>query len=273
VRDHLRILAPIRFFIAAAAVLCPVCALAQTIEVPRSAASATAPAGTPAQFSDFDNKHLADRPYAGGLPKPTFPSTQRVQREFVVEYVYDYAFSSYTPEVKLPIIPPAQMKRDTPENALIAMFSAMRAGDFDDFVKSWDDTGQKQLLDDAKNNKQDAAFWRNIWSQVFASAHETILVDRIETRTYVILDAQLPGANLMRVPTTFKLVNGKWLATNDLSTKPMLYLFRPNLAGILNREPFMPTAGMDPGNPAQADAQQQFLDQHAIRSQIVQTGR
>ena len=109
--------------LASLAVFTPVLVLvAQTTQVARPATPDVAPVSG---ARSFDYSHLKDRPYTFGLPTPSFPSSARVQREFVVEYLYDYATSTYTPEVSLPIVPVAQFKRDTPENALIALFSAM----------------------------------------------------------------------------------------------------------------------------------------------------
>ena len=49
----------------------------------------------------YDSQHLKDVPYNESLPKPIFPSTPRVQKEFTVRYIYDYAMSTYTPAVTL----------------------------------------------------------------------------------------------------------------------------------------------------------------------------
>ena len=246
-----------------------VCAGAQTVEVPRPAA------GEPTvQTRSFDLTHLKDRPYTNDLPKPSYPSTERVQREFVVEYLYDYAFSAYTPVVKMPVLPAAQFQRDTPEHALIALFSAMRSGDFENWMKGWDEKERTQLEKGAKEQKQDAVFWRKLWSGAFSSAKDVELVDRIETASkYVILDVRLPGTNLLRVPNAFKLVQGQWLATNELSTNPILYQFRPELAGVVNMVPPVDVSLLDKENTAETETQQQFLYQHTLRDRVVQAGK
>ena len=261
---HSRLLLVAASFVAAHVSLC-----AQTVDVPRPAPGA---AISPQEYRSFDPTHLKDRPYSGNLPKPQFPSSDRVQRDFVVEYVYDYALSNYTPSVRMPIQTPAQRKRDTPENALIAFYSAMRSGEYEYWFQSWDEPGQKELTDDAKNKKLDAAAWKKLWQQVFAGNRDAILVDRLETQSYVILDVQLPGTDLKRVPTVFKLVQGQWLVTNELSVNPILYLYRPESAGVLNLVPPVPTRDLDQGNPQQAQSQQQFLDQHTQRSRTMQAG-
>jgi hypothetical protein len=243
---------------------------AQVVEVPRPAAG---DAALP-QVRSFDPTHLKDRPYSFALPKPSFPSTDRVQREFVVEYLYDYAYSSYTPSVKLPVIPAAKYERDTPEHALIALYSAMRSGDYDDWVKGWDEKGQKQLADGAKNKGQDAAFWRKIWSPVFAAAKDIELLDRVETSSqYVILDINIHGTSFTHKPVVFQHIGSEWLATNDLTNNPILYDFRPDLAGLVLPVPPVDASRLDQVNRKELDSQQQFLDQHNQRNRIVQAGR
>jgi hypothetical protein len=257
--------------LALAASATPACR-AQEVQVPRPATGDTS--SFKSEYRAFDPTHLKDRPYTFDMPKPSYPSTERVQREFVVEYLYDYAFSEYTPVVKLPVAAPGKYERDTPEHALLALFSAMRSGDYDNWVKGWDETGQKQLEADAKNLKQDAAFWRKLWAQTFAKAKDFELTDRVETASqYVILDVRLTGTNLTHVPTVLKRVGNDWVATNDLTTNPILYQFRPELAGIVNIVPPVDAARLDHENRKELDSQQQFLDDHTQRSRTVQAGR
>ena len=248
-----------------------VAAFAQEVQVPRPATGDTS--ALAGQYRAFDSTHLKDRPYAFDLPKPSYPSSDRVQREFVVEYLYDYAFSAYTPAVSLPVITADKYERDTPEHAVVALFAAMRSGDYDNWVKGWDQTGQKQLEADAKNQKQDASFWRKLWTEAFTGTKDVKLIDRIETQSqYVILDVSLTGTNLTHVPTVLKRVGNDWLATNDLSVNPILYQLRPDLAGIINVVPPIEAARLDHENHKQLDSQQQFLDDHTQRTRIVQPG-
>jgi hypothetical protein len=241
-------------------------ALAQTINVPAADAYQQ-------QYKPFDTSHLKDRPYSLLLPKPAYPSTERVQREFVVEYVYDYAFSSYTPQVTLPVVAPALGKRDTPENALIAFYSAMRAGDYDAWLACWDEASQKKFAEEAKTYKHDPAFWKKYFNDVFSVHKTTLLVDRVETQVYVILDTLLTGGTPMRVPTVFHLVNGNWMATNDLTDNPILSRFQPGLAGTLNLVPPIPIDRLDQEDRQAIEAQKKFLEQHTIRNTVIEAGR
>jgi hypothetical protein len=247
------------------------CLFAQTIDVPRPTPAQPDPYQQ--QYKPFDTSHLKDRPYTLNLPKPAFPSSERVQREFVVEYIYDYAYSTYSPQVTLPVVAKDLAKRATPEDALIAFYSAMRAGDFNAWLACWDDTSQKRFTEEAKTLKHDEAFWKKYFSDAFSTRKTTVLVDRIETQMYVILDTQLSGPTPLRVPTVFKLVDGEWKATNDLANNAILSRMQPGMAGALNLVPPMPIAQLDQDNRQQIEAQQQFVDQHTLRDRVVQAGQ
>ena len=108
---------------------------------------------------------------------------------------------------------------------------------------------------------------------MFSRSKAVYLVDRIETASqYVILDARLPGLSVPSVPTTLKLVNGEWLVTNDLTNDPILFQFRPNLAGSITYVPPVDVGMLDKDNKLQTEAQQHFVNEHGVRSKVVQAG-
>jgi hypothetical protein len=221
----------------------------------------------------FDMQHLKDIPYNGSLPKPIFPSTDRVQRVFTVEYVYDYAYSQYKPEVPLSILSPLQIKRDTPEDALIALLSAMRSGDYDAFVKSFDAAGQAHLADIAKTKNQGPAYWLGIFKS-FYGTKPMLLVDRIENNGYVILDTRFSTGDYTKpFPNIFKMVDGKWYATNDLMTNPIFLNIPPVNAGEIIRVQPTPVATLTgPGQFKQIQAQSDYLQYHSTRESVSHTG-
>jgi hypothetical protein len=257
-------LTPFRIF-AAVPLVFAAAGLCQTSEIPRQ------DAGTVNQ--GYDAAHLKDRAYDGNLPKPIYPSTERVQREFTVHYVYGYAYSSYTPGVTLPILGRAQVKLDTPEDALIALLSATRTGDYEGWLACWDEPARQHFLAAAKDQKQDAAFWQKVWKQFFGTVKEVILVDRVETVGYVILDARMTGAMALPVPTAFKHVDGKWKATNELGSDPMLMNFRSDLAGIVQRVSPQPVKSLVDGYGKEAEAQQEFLRNHTVVNAVTRPAK
>ncbi len=242
-------------------------ATAQQIDVPQQGAPAAAGKAVP---QVFDAAHLKDRPYSGALPAPAFPSTPRTQRSFTVSYVYDYAFSSYTPAADLPTVVRGQAKRDTPEDAAIAFFSAQRAGDFDGFLQCWTEKDRKRIQELTKTPGMDRATALARWKQLYTGKVQ--LVDRIETTGYVILDVRVGTAQM---PAVFKLVEGQWLATNDLGENgnQMLSSYRPGLAGIVVHAQPTPASELGLGRGKEAAAQKDFLDAHSSRSDVVRSGQ
>ena len=163
---------------------------------------------------------MATRPYSAFIPAPLYPSTPRVQKQFTVEYVYNYAESAYTPPVALPLTGRGAAKRDTPEAAAAAFYSAMRSGDYEGWLLCWEPTSRAALVAMTKEHPEGAEFWRAGWRKAY-TAKNIVLVDRVETVNYIILDTRTidaakpgPGEN-----HTLTLVStgGAWLATNQFS--------------------------------------------------------
>jgi hypothetical protein len=219
----------------------------------------------------LDSSHLKDRPYGGSLPRPAYPSTERVQREFVVQYVYDYAYSAYNPAASIPNQPRQQADRSTPEGALTALFSAMRTGDYEGWLACWDEQTRKQLVDTKRQDYRDPAAWLKAWKSSIAGK-EVSLIDRVETVSYIILDIRFAGASV-NAPIVFKSVKGQWYATNELRDDQMLMNFRPTLAAIRNGVSPESQADLIDGFKQEGDAQKAFLDSHTYREQITLPGR
>jgi hypothetical protein len=228
----------------------------------------------PGQNKSIDSAHLVDRPYDVSLPKPIFASSPRVQKEFTIRYIYDYAMSTYTPAATLPIVSPAQFDRTTPEGALIALVSAMQLGDYDAWLQCWDETSRKALVDSAKASNQDAAALKKHLQSAVAG-RSVVLVYRLETTSYVILDTRLVSGKEQTpiFPSVFKNVSGKFLATNELGTSLLLGGWQPGIAGIDNRTSPVPIAGLSGTTTQQADAQTHFLKEHTARSEAVLPAR
>lgn len=243
---------------------------AQQVEVPLSN---PAQAGDPARRV-FDAQHLKDRPYSGNLPKPQYPSSERVQRAFTVAYVYDYAYSQYTPAVELPVVAKSLAKRDTPENAAIAFFSAQRSGDFDAFLQCWAEADRKRIEAMVTSKQIDKAQLLAKWKQFYTN-RTLQLYDRIETTGYVILDVKVPGPRISELPAVFKLVDGEWMVTNELGTtsNQMLSDFKPELAGIVRRIQPIDIGRLAGGQKQDVEAQRQFLEQHNRRSEVIQAAQ
>lgn len=209
----------------------------------------------------------AQTPYGPTLPKPLFASTDRVPKEFSIRYVYDYAQSTYTPAVPLARVPRAQWDRSTPEGALLALVSAGQLGDAEGFLSSWDEDARKAFEEQIKANKTTSAAWISDIQKGYGG-NSWILVDRVEVTGYVILDIRLrdpkQGSAGAVLPTVWKLVSGKWLATNDLSKSLFLGGHMQGAAALDTKFTPEPLKKMIGGQQSQeAEAQQDFVKYHA----------
>lgn len=238
---------------------------AQTVNVPETAAQA--------QGLHIDAQHLKDVPYGEALPKPLYPSTPRIQKEFVIRYIYDYAMSTYSPAVKLPQVPRAQVDRTTPEAALVALVSAMRSGDYEGWLQCWDEAARKGFEQMAKNGQADAAKFKQGWATAFAGK-EIVLIDRIELVGNVILDARVQGGgNAQPFPTVFRHIEGKWFATQELGNNAFLGSYQPGLAGVDNRVTPVPLTMLPNPNDPNYTAQAEFLHNHALVPGVARAGK
>ncbi len=241
------------------------CLSAQTVNVPETAAQADG--------VHIDAQHLKDVPYGEALPKPLYPSSQRLQKEFVIRYIYDYAISTYTPAVKLPQVPRAQVDRKTPEAALVALVSAMRSGDYEAWLQCWDEPARKGFEETAKSGQADAAKFKKGWATAFAGK-DIMLIDRIELVADVILDARVQGGgNTTPFPTVFRHIQGEWFATQELGNNAFLGSYQPGLAGIDNRVTPVPLSMLPNSKDPNYTAQAEFLHNHALVPSVVRAGK
>lgn len=254
--------------------VCAAAALPLTAQQTNVPLNGPAPGLPAAAQKVFDAQHLKDRPYTGSLPKPQYPSSERVQRAFTVAYVYDYAYAAYTPAVELPVVAKSLVKRDTPENAAIAFFSAQRTGDWESFLQCWADADRKRIQAMVTGKQLDQPALLAKWKQFYTN--KTVqLMDRIETTGYVILDLKIPGPGGGDLPAVFKLVEGQWMVTNELgmTSNQMLSDFRPDLAGIVRSVQPASVQELAGGQKQNAAAQREFLEEHNRRNEVIQAAR
>lgn len=145
--------------------------------------------------------------------------------KFVVEYVYNYTKRAYTPEIVFKAVAGKDASYATPEQAFIAHYSAMAAGDYAWWLSGWTTEAQSNIqLRNVKMNRT-AKSWQEIWSKALRG--ETIkLVERVETGPYVLIVYKMfneSGKVTMHSIYACKLVKDKWLATDELSEDLMFH--------------------------------------------------
>jgi len=258
------------------------CAFAPSMQAQQTAAPAAGPAvpAAPAAGQQLpkglDNQHIAERPYNPIFTKPQFPSSPMQQKQFTVQYVYNYAESTYTPAVPLPTPSRSAIKFDTPENALIALYSAMRAPDFDGFLNCWDEPSRAALQAQVKNS---AAFKQKLldaWKTMVADK-PILLTHRLDTVNYIVLDAVIQNAYGPGKPFEDSEVlvfeKGRWVLSNQfqidgLITQHLLKAQGDKVSYDFDLRPLLPEGG---AGTAANHAQEQFLKAHNKTSTVTQT--
>jgi len=154
------------------------------------------------------------------LPKPIFPTAEREDSKFTVQYVYNFARYRYTPAVAVEEVKRPTASYTTPEEACIAFLSSMTTLDYDWWLSNWDPDSRKKLEADNQAHHQDADFWRGAWQHAFAGRVVT-LEQRLESGPYVLIvfriaDPRDPSKSFSDA-LPFRLYKDKWLATEELA--------------------------------------------------------
>jgi hypothetical protein len=172
---------------------------------------------------------------AADTPRTTPPQ----KKEFTVTAHYRYQERAYTPSVILPrvqeepVVPP-----NFAEQELISQFSAIDALDFEWWMKTWDDPSQEKIRERMAADKATEKDWKSVW-QPKAGKMRVSLTRWLLTGEYVILvyrilpieepsttkAKQVSQTTVTETATAFHLWNGRWHATLDLESDPVMLHF------------------------------------------------
>jgi hypothetical protein len=164
-----------------------------------------------------------------------FATGDPIEQKVIAEDQYYFTVKQYTQPVPVSLTTRERAAYDTPEQATMALISAMASQDFDWFRSVWDPAGIKALEERDKKANHDPSFWKHTWARAFANKRVE-LTTRIETGDYVIIayrviaiDVSQP-ADAMELTTPLKRENGRWFATQELAEDPVLaYWKTPNV--------------------------------------------
>ncbi len=250
-----------------------------TQPIPKPAIGQALPDGNaaaPGSLTPRVSTDIAKRPYTSALPAPLYPSTPRKQSQFTVQYIYNYAQSSYSPPVVLPLLSRGAGKHDTPESTLAAYYSAMRSGDYEGWLQCWDEPSRKALEARTKQQKNGAEYWRALWRQYFANKR-FVLKDRLETVNYIILDTDIedpahPGA---KQPDSEVLTSklGQWYLTNEFTDDGLVMNFDPSAptAKAVKQFEIAPISQLVGPATLSGQAQKDFFARHTVSSSLTRT--
>lgn len=187
---------------------------------------------------------LAQTPAAApqlGTPHRTEPQP----KEFVLTRHYKLREARYTPPALVALVKPQPAQPvdntspaaepphySTAEQVLVAQLIAMKTGDLDTWLKTWDPAAQQMIVDHDNASKQGRALRLRQWRDRLRTVEAVLLVRWIVTGPYVIVTYVPASATMTPVkptsaetPTAFHLDGGRWRATLDLEHDPVFLHF------------------------------------------------
>jgi hypothetical protein len=162
-----------------------------------------------------------------------FPTTPPTTGRIIAEDEFIFSVRHYDPPAAVQPVSRDKASFRTPESAAVALISAMAAFDFDWFRSIWDAGSLKVMDAQMIEMKQDRNFWTNTWEKTFRGKRVE-LIDRIDSGNYVLINYRVVGtagqADPIELISAFKFQDGRWFATQDLSSDPVaLYWKAPNM--------------------------------------------
>ena len=164
--------------------------------------------------------------------EPPFRTAPPEVKKIIVEDEYGFALRRYDPPVEFTVIERGAARSDTPEATTIAILSAMSRGDVPWFRSLWDEESASMLAADDKKHGRTDASWIAAWARLLTD-RRIVLTNRIESGDYVLiaydlvpLQANHKPEDIIRLETPLKLQNGRWLATQELASDPVLQYWK-----------------------------------------------
>lgn len=168
---------------------------------------------------------VKDFTYAASLPKPFFNVTAVETKELTVEQIYSFNVMRYDPPVKVTLLSnPNNASYATPEQTLVAHFSAMFLKDYSVFLGTWSREDQKAMEEKDQSLKRTSAFWIQTWDKVLAN-RSVEFIARIESGSYVLIEYRLfsttEQTQAFSDTVVLKNENDRWVLTNELAADPV----------------------------------------------------
>lgn len=161
-------------------------------------------------------------------PASVYKTTPPKKQQIITENFYFFTVRSYDPPIKItPIHQQAESSYSTPEEAVLSLLSAMLRKDYESWLLSWNETSRKEMQESDRTAKRSPRFWTQKWEENL-QGKTAELVARVETGQYVIIEYRLVPLKTVAPPTegfvgkiALKAEQGKWLATQELSSDPV----------------------------------------------------
>jgi hypothetical protein len=159
------------------------------------------------------------------VPPPRLPAKRAEVKHVVIEEHYRYKVWELEPAIVVHPVPQGRASYKTPEDAVIAQFSATMAGDYEWYLQGWAKEERNEV-----RQRQDKETWRR---DVAGLAGSTVrILRRAETLGHVLMEFRVDlgrGASDKRLKeggVVLKQEDGRWVYTNELAEDPVVMLWR-----------------------------------------------
>lgn len=155
-----------------------------------------------------------------GVSWPAFETTTPVKKEFRALKHYNFRIRSFSPSVVVESMEAPAEFHDTPEAALRAHVSAMRAGDYEWWLATLDQATQamSQGADELRGVSIDDRI--SSWAARFENVASVTMEDWIETGRFIVITLRMHAPDGSSDPEKFAIPlsirDGQWLVTGML---------------------------------------------------------
>ncbi len=159
------------------------------------------------------------------MPPPKFPSAKPESKRLVVQHVYDYVRHVFEPAHAMKPVARQQASYTTPEDAFVALYSAMYAGDHAWWSSSWDKESRALMASRDKKLARSPDAWTKAWKKQL-QGRRVYITERVDSGRYAFVVFELrdaAGKVSFRSMSTFKPDGKRWWATQELARDAMFH--------------------------------------------------
>jgi hypothetical protein len=158
---------------------------------------------------------------------PEITLSAPIAKKFQISLHFRYEQRLYAPDIVATFVDKEPTFCGSAEAVLLSELSAMRKGQFDWWLRTWDDKAAAIYAEKYKVGSQEQQKLLREWATTLASVPPPRLVRWILTGQYVIVTYTLPTRDTpAETAIAFHLSNGRWKATLDLEQDPVFLHYR-----------------------------------------------
>lgn len=155
-------------------------------------------------------------------PRPSYPNSGLALKTLVVETVYPFTLTKYTPAVSVPTVSKST-DLTTPEKAIIQHANALNAGDYEWLMSLWTPASQEVILESEKKSGNGKDYWVKAWRETGKRSFS--LVSYVTYGRFVLVEYEfvvLKSGKKGRDSMALEKVGDNWFLTQALMADPFL---------------------------------------------------